>query len=56
MIYLVVNHVGDDDADYFCFKNIAAAAKYVMDNFLEDWTMSDVNINVEPEEYTYIEV
>lgn len=42
MIYLAINHITDDEADYFKFKSLSRAFEYINTNGLSSYTLSDL--------------
>lgn len=54
MIYLQVDHVEDDGVDLFSFDTLERAVKYIEENDLFNWGLSDTPFD-EPEEHTHIQ-
>ena len=54
MIYLQVEHVDDEDYDYFSFSNIHRAIRYIFDENISRYSLSDFPI-LKEDDYTYIE-
>lgn len=54
MIYLSVKHTNDEDEDLFSFSSIEKAVKYIEEENLVEWFMSDTIVFYMEDDYTYI--
>jgi len=58
--YLAVEHTEDNDADYFKFTSLHLAVRYIQEEGLDDWLLSDKPFTEENNElledglYTFI--
>lgn len=56
VIYLKVAWIDGTDADYFCFSTLEQAWKYILNEHIEGYVISDNRIDDLPnDDYTYIE-
>lgn len=56
MIYMKVAHVDDNDCDIFSFSSLDRAVKYIYEEHISEFILSDIIFEEFPEgDYTYIE-
>ena len=60
MIYLLVSHIEDEDCDLFNFSSLEQCYKYIINNELEGYVITDITVNgtihgFEPNDFTFIQ-